>query len=206
MHESPLGGRRVRFPVAIAVAFYGTLAAAAAVWRLAVDGELPVRAAGAAASSPAQILAHALLGLLVGLLLVAASRMWVRHSRAAQALAHALAEAVGPLSLRAVWALALASGLAEEAFFRGALQPRVGWLAATLLFGLAHLAPRRDLAPWAAFAAVAGALFGVLFEVTGSLVAPATAHVVVNALNLQWLAGADARRHAAVDGATAIAD
>jgi uncharacterized protein len=203
MRKLPRGGRPSRFPVSIAVAFYAALAAAAVAWRLAVDGELPVRAVGAPAIGPARVLLHALLGMAVGLLLVVASRAWTHRSPAGRSLARALAEAVGPLPTRALLALALASGLAEEAFFRGALQPRVGWLVATLLFALAHLAPRRELAPWAAFAAVAGGIFGALFAATGSLVAPATAHVVVNALNLQWLARGGPARDEVATGTVA---
>ncbi len=104
-----------------------------------------------------------------------------------RALAQRLAEILGPLSGAQVVVLALASGLAEEAFFRGALQPRVGLVIASLLFGLAHLVPRRELAPWAGFAALAGVLLGALFDYTGNLLAPAIAHVLVNGVNLRWL-------------------
>lgn len=37
-------------------------------------------------------------------------------------------------------ALALSAGVVEEIFFRGLLQPRIGYLASTALFALAHLA------------------------------------------------------------------
>ena len=79
------------------------------------------------------------------------------------------------------------SGFAEEAFFRGALQPRVGWLAASVLFGLAHFAPSRALLPWTGFAIVAGGILGGLYAATGNLLAPVLAHALVNALNLRWL-------------------
>jgi hypothetical protein len=179
---------RRRFPVGLAVALYAALAAAALAWRALADAEPVWRGPGAPPPSTARLAAHVAVGAAVGLGLVAASRAWTRRSRAGRALARALADALGPLPTRSVWALALASGAAEEAFFRGALQPRTGWLAASLLFGLAHLAPRRDLAPWAVFAALAGCVFGALFEWTGDLAAPVVAHVLVNGLNLRWLA------------------
>jgi hypothetical protein len=109
-------------------------------------------------------------------------------------LAQRLAEILGPLSGAQVVVLALASGLGEEAFFRGALQPRVGLLLASLLFGMAHLVPRRELLPWAGFAALAGVLLGALFDYTGNLLAPATAHVFINAVNLHWLSRASTLR------------
>jgi hypothetical protein len=94
---------------------------------------------------------------------------------------------LGPVSLGRAWLFAGASGLAEEAFFRGALQPRVGWLAATLIFAATHFVPAPKLRVWALFALAAGALFGGLFAWTGDLLAPVLAHVLVNALNLRWL-------------------
>ena len=84
------------------------------------------------------------------------------------------------------------SAVAEEAFFRGALQPQLGLPATSLLFALAHFAPRRDLLPWTAFALAAGFALGALFEATGNLVAPTLAHAVVNAINL-WLLSRDYR-------------
>ena len=58
---------------------------------------------------------------------------------------------------------------------------------ASLVFGLAHFAPNRELLPWTGFAIVAGLLFGVLFWWTGNLIAPVVAHVVVNGINLPLL-------------------
>ena len=98
-----------------------------------------------------------------------------------------LAEALGSVSLPGAIALALASGIGEEMLFRGALQPRVGWLAAGVLFGLVHFAPRRELLPWTGFAILAGLLFGALFQATGNLIAPIAAHALVNAVNIPFL-------------------
>jgi hypothetical protein len=83
--------------------------------------------------------------------------------------------------------LACASGLAEEMFFRGALQPRVGFVMASLLFGLIHFVPRREFYPWTVFAVIVGFVFGWLFIATGNLVAPIVAHTVVNGINLPLL-------------------
>ena len=82
------------------------------------------------------------------------------------------------------WLLALLSGVAEEAFFRGALQPQVGLLAASLLFGAAHFVPRRELLLWTVFSIAAGLLLGWLFDATGNLVAPIVAHAGINGVNL----------------------
>ena len=131
-----------------------------------------------------------LIGLVAGLALVGMSRAWTARTASGAALAEAMAEVVGGLSLPAVVLLALVSGIGEEMLFRGALQPRVGWILATLLFAAAHFLPRPGLRVWALFALLAGGLFGGLFAWTGSLLAPAVAHVSVNALNLHWLSKA----------------
>jgi membrane protease YdiL (CAAX protease family) len=121
-----------------------------------------------------------------GLLVILLSDQLTRRTRSGESLARALGRLLGRLSLAECALLAAVSGLAEEAFFRGVLQPRIGLVAAALVFGLAHFVPRRELAPWALFAFAAGLLLGILFESTGNLVAPVVAHASINAVNL-WL-------------------
>jgi hypothetical protein len=175
-----------RIPVRWVVIFYGALGAAAVAWRFGADGMLPWRSSPDGPLPPPWLRLG--LGLAAGLALVAASRLLTARSHAGRALAEELARLLGPLSEQRAVGFALASGVAEEAFFRGALQPQVGLLAATLLFAAAHFVPRPGLYLWSLFALVAGALFGALFEATGDLLAPALAHVVVNGMNLRWLA------------------
>jgi membrane protease YdiL (CAAX protease family) len=191
----PQGGQPQSSLVPLALAFYAAMGLVAVVWRLASDGQTPFLAErGAALPGGGLLLCHTLLGLLAGGGVVVISRLCTRYSRAGRTLAVHLAAILGPLSGRSVVVLALASGLGEEAFFRGALQPQVGLPLACLLFGLAHLIPRRELAPWAAFAALAGVILGALFECTGNLVAPATAHALINGVNLRWLSRLAASR------------
>jgi len=199
--EEPLSPRGMdsRFPlVPLAVAFYSVLGMVAVAWRLLVDGQGPFWALAAPevgrGPEAGLLLWHALLGLLVGGGLIISSRLWIRSTRMGHVLAQRLAEILGPLSGAQVAVLALASGLGEEAFFRGALQPRVGLALASLLFAMAHLVPRRELLPWAGFAALAGVLLGALFDCTGNLLAPVTAHVLINAVNLHWLSRASTLR------------
>jgi membrane protease YdiL (CAAX protease family) len=172
-------------PLRWVLTFYGLLGAAAVAWRVWADGVLPWRISPDV--EPAPLWLRLGLGVGAGLALVAASREATARTRGGQALAEELARLLGPLSPRRALAFALASGLAEEAFFRGALQPRVGLALATLLFAAAHYVPRPGLRAWSLFALAAGLLFGVLFAWTGDLLAPAVAHALVNALNLRWL-------------------
>ena len=128
------------------------------------------------------------LGLLAGAGLLGLSAVATRFTRMGMRLADRMGEMLAGLSPGNALLLALASGLAEELFFRGALQPRVGVWFASLLFGLVHIGPGRDFLAWTVFAILAGGLFGGLFLWTGNLTAPVVAHVVVNAVNLPLLA------------------
>lgn len=76
--------------------------------------------------------------------------------------------------------LAALSGVGEEALFRGALQPEIGYVAASLLFGAAHVLPDRRYLLWTAWAVGAGFLFGALYVWTGGILAPALAHALHN--------------------------
>ena len=179
---------RARGLVRLALPFYGFLAALAMAWRWFVRDTWifvsPVAAEGAPAWAFRSSLA---LGLVIGLALVAASHVWTRFWPSGEEVSRSLGEAIGDLRPMECILLALASGFAEEMVFRGALQPEVGVLWASILFGLAHLVPRWPLILWTAFAVAVGAVFGLVFEWTGSLWAPVVAHVVVNAVNLPVL-------------------
>jgi membrane protease YdiL (CAAX protease family) len=182
--------------VPLAIAFYGAVFAIAAGWRLWADGVWPWWAGPAAPegwATPGAFALQLAVGVTLGALLIAFSRIFSARTESGRRLADELAAVVAGLSTRQALALAAVSGIAEEAFFRGALQPRVGWLAASVLFGLAHFHPRRELRAWSLSAALAGLAFAATFELTGTLVAPAVAHALINGVNLRWLA----KRHPA---------
>jgi membrane protease YdiL (CAAX protease family) len=171
--------------VPLAGAFYAVLALLAWGWRTGLGGQPLLTSTGPPGSVS---LAWALaLGVLAGLGVVVLSRVATLRTRAGRQLAATLAQSLPTLSRRDVVLLALASGVCEELFFRGAVQPSLGLGAASLLFALAHLIPRWPLVLWSVFALAAGLLFGLLYEHTGSVLAPAVAHVIVNGLNLGWL-------------------
>ncbi|MBA3610419.1 MAG: CPBP family intramembrane metalloprotease [Rubrobacter sp.] len=72
------------------------------------------------------------------------------------------------------------SGIGEEAFFRGAVQPEFGLVVAAVLFGILHVGPDRRYLFWTVWAVLAGLLFGGLYAVTGGLLASMLAHVLHN--------------------------
>ena len=173
--------------VRLAILFYGALLGVTMLWS-ALSG-FPLGFAGPeAADRGVAPLRDASVGLVAGLVVIFVSREFTRRSRWGEELARALAAVLGRLSWPECLALAALSGVAEEAFFRGALQPRLGLVAASLIFGLAHFVPRRELLPWAAFSIAAGFLLGFLFDATGNLLAPVITHALVNAVNLRHLA------------------
>ena len=191
MHEDPGQAEEPAAPhprslMRLALLFYGILFAAAALWAELAGRSLFFASPEAASRGidPAGDLAA---GLLAGTLVILLSRQLTERSRWGEQLARALAAVLGRLSIRECALLAILSGVGEEAFFRGALQPQVGLVAASLLFGLAHIAPRRELLPWTLFSLAAGFLLGALFDATGNLVAPVVTHILVNAVNLRFL-------------------
>ena len=181
-----------------AVAFYAALSLISVGWVAVRGGALFFVAAGPGGATPASLVGDSLLGIMLGACFVVCSQQFSMRTRSGRRTAQLLAEALGPLSVRACLLLALASAMGEELFFRGLLQPRIGLTAASLLFGLAHLAPRRELALWTISSVLAGFALGSLFEHTGNLLAPFAAHFTIIAINLRWLvvrhAGGDPRR------------
>ena len=170
----------------LATVAYGLLAAIALVWN-GWAGRPWVYLDASAAARGVDWGRDLGLGLAAAAAVIAVSQFLTARTRWGAALAEELTRALGPLTLFECAALAALSGFAEEVFFRGALQPRLGWLGASALFGIAHFAPRRALWPWTVFAFAAGLGLGALFAATGNLVAPIAAHTAINAVNLRLL-------------------
>jgi len=80
-------------------------------------------------------------------------------------------------------AVALISGLAEEALLRAFLQPIIGLIPAAVVFAVLHFVPDRKLWFWPLFALISGLLLGGLFEIWGYPAAAAT-HIVINTVAL----------------------
>ena len=172
-------GKRAVNPrfVRFAALFYGSLAVVAAVWcglrgfDVRPFGERPV--------------ASLLLGVLTAACTVSlgllAYRLLPVMRKISEELAPRLVDGADSTSLVLV---SVFSGVGEEAFFRGAVQQEFGLVIASLLFGLAHVGPDRRYLVWTAWATLAGFVFGVLYEVSGGLLAPVLAHAAHNAATL----------------------
>jgi len=193
--EPQAGERPAIDLVRAGLVFYGVMLAVGLVWRMGLYGEPILYASDEAAAQGVRWGRDLGLGVAAGVGVVLASHVFTEWTRMGDALARALAGTIGVMALPDLLLLAMASGLGEELLFRGALQPRVGLVWASLLFGCVHFVPRREFLPWTVFAILAGFLFGALFAWTGNLIAPVVAHTIVNGVNLPLLVrryGADA--------------
>lgn len=81
---------------------------------------------------------------------------------------------------------AAVAGFAEELLFRGLLQPWIGLVPASLLFGLAH-APTLELLAFSTWAASVGLLLGILYELTANLAHPVLVHGLYDAVALLYI-------------------
>ena len=173
--------------VRAALLFYGALGCIALVWRMSTPGASILHAPDHPTSFDG-VGGALLAGLLVGGISLGLSEALTRLSDLGESLADTLGESLVGISTADGILLAFASGVAEEMFFRGALQPAVGLVWASVLFGACHFLPRKELVLWSVYAVAMGFALGWLFEATGHLVAPMAAHVLVNAVNLPRLA------------------
>lgn len=176
----------------LAAVVYVPLAVAALAWawfggdRLAWALDAP----WLVAPYTARLALSLVLGLALALAVVAVTPVLVRRTRWASALHAELKEIITPLSSAEITWLALASGFAEELFFRGAMQPVWGLMLTSIIFGAVHVGPRRVLVAWTSWAFVMGLLLGLIFEWTGVLWGPVLAHVWINQRNMTFI-----RRH-----------
>jgi len=183
-----------RIPLALVV--YAVVALVAVVWGV-VRGSPDLYhhpAPWVTLAFPAGTVLALLSGLAVAAAAIASTRVLVRRTRWARALHNEFRDLLGPLSPSEITVFALSSGIAEEMLFRGALQPAVGLIASALIFGAVHMGPVRRFWAWTLWAAVMGLVFGLLYEITGELLAPVVAHALINYENLHYIDAYDPNR------------
>jgi membrane protease YdiL (CAAX protease family) len=176
----------------LALVVYGPLAVGALAWAWLGGGRFAWTLETPWLSAPyAERFALSLgLGLVLALAVVAVTPLLVERTQWARALHVELEAIISPLSLAEITWLALASGFAEELFFRGAMQPVLGLLITSVIFGAVHVGPKPVFFVWTTWAFVMGLLLGIIFELTGVLWGPVLAHVWINQRNMSFI-----RRH-----------
>jgi membrane protease YdiL (CAAX protease family) len=176
--------------VVLAVATEGALAAAA--WVVTRLINLPLPLGHVARDIVIGVAAAVVLSVINYALLTRAPSSWLVNG--VRAVYHeVLVPVFGALHPIAIGIIGLAAGLGEELFFRGLLQPTLGWLAASVLFGLAHTGGR-EMLPFATWAAVMGGALGGLALVTGGLTAPVVAHGMYDVMALAFIRRARVER------------
>jgi uncharacterized protein len=164
-----------------AIAVYATMAGIAVLWSL-ISGH-PIFWIG---ERPAisSVIGWMILGAIGGVAIVFLSRIYLDRFTWAQSLSDWFADILGPITWKDALVLALLSGFAEEMLFRGALQPTLGLIPTTIIFGLCHWPPRKELRPWTILTMVLGFFFGVATLASGHLTAAIVAHFMINFINL----------------------
>jgi hypothetical protein len=183
MAEAPDTGLESTQVVQAAWAFYLLLAVGGIVWIGIREETIPL----SLFFDPSAWWVDVAAGALTAFVLIAVWRYGMRRLAVARRLESRLGDVLGPLTGEQAVSLAIFSGIAEEIFFRGAVQGSWGWAWATILFALLHTGRGASLGLWTLFAGVAGGLFGGLVVWRGNLLAPIVAHFLVNAVNLTQL-------------------
>lgn len=169
-------------PLWVVVGFYGALAMIGLVWDAFLEKE-----PGVVLARPDTLWRDAAIGTAAGLLVVGLSRVLEARWAPARELALELRRSLGELTSFDVLIYALTSSVAEEIFFRGAMQTAIGWVATSVIFGFVHGGFAGRLWFWSVFALLMGFWLGWAALWTGSLLAPILTHFVTNLLNLRAL-------------------
>lgn len=128
-----------------------------------------------------------IVGTLFAVLVVGFTWLAVYVSRSFRRFVFTLTFFLGPLPFPLLFLSACCSGVAEELFFRGAMQPAWGVWWTSLNFALCHFPLIPQLLPWTLFTFVAGLGLGFLQESTQNLLAPISAHFWINFINFYFL-------------------
>jgi membrane protease YdiL (CAAX protease family) len=137
------------------------------------------------------------MGALLAATTVLASRVLARRTEWTRALHEALRPAVRDADGVTIACMAISSGVGEELLFRGLLVPLVGIVASSIGFGLLHQVRGPARWVWAVWACGMGALFALVFTVTGSLAGAVLAHVAINGANLRYIRDVEPAKGAA---------
>ncbi|MEQ9322862.1 MAG: CPBP family intramembrane glutamic endopeptidase [Polyangiaceae bacterium] len=191
---APMAGR-----IAVGYAVLASLAVALAV--ALRDGVPWMHPEPWMAMSPGLALAaSAGLGLVLSLVVIGGTRLTVSRLAWAKRLHIDLRPIAHGLSLGQIVLIALFSSLGEELLFRGLVQPWLGLLPTSVVFGLCHQMPGQARWVWVCWATFVGMAFGAIFAFTGSLLGAVLAHAVINAVNLVYLRDQDPMKRGGDDG------
>ena len=128
---------------------------------------------------------NVLIGVLIAVAVLSGSRAMRGTFQWARQLEDEFRFLLAPLDFGGILILAVASGIAEETFFRGIMQPVFGLWVTSIVFGLLHFPMNRRLIPWTISAIAMGFVFGLVYQSTESLLAVALGHGLINFFELR---------------------
>jgi membrane protease YdiL (CAAX protease family) len=158
--------------------FYGFLFAVGAVWMYGYSG----RPFDPWMST--HLLRDVAVGLGAGAALVLVTPVLVGRVKSLRALEREFGWMLGEQRAWECLYLALLSGAAEEYFFRGAMLAAWGPWLSLAAFAALHWPVRAEFRAWPITAALVGAVLTAQALWTGSVLAPAITHALINAVNL----------------------
>jgi hypothetical protein len=92
-----------------------------------------------------------------------------------------------PLNYLGIFYVSCIAGISEELFFRGGLQPIIGIVPTSIIFGLLHMGFYKKLLPYGLYAFILSVVFGYLFLIIGDLYACILCHFMINfTLGILW--------------------
>lgn len=123
-------------------------------------------------------------GACIGLVISALCLVGGRYISSIKKMEQEFSFLIGYQGVMDCFTLALFSSVAEELFFRGAVQHLLGIVGSAIVFGLLHWPIYPNLKSWPFFAFGMGIILGYEFELSGTILTPIATHFVVNFVNL----------------------
>ncbi|MDP7035859.1 MAG: type II CAAX endopeptidase family protein [Planctomycetota bacterium] len=181
-----------RVNIRLALGFYGLLLAGSILGSRWI-GHGPLHWIPSGKGFGNTILSSLLLGLATGGLVVGLGHLLTPYITFLQQMKEGFRE---PLLWVRTWKdifiLAVTSSVAEEALFRGCLQPAIGIGWTSLIFAFCHPPIHKKLIAWPLFAWLISYLLGNLYIYGGdALIAPILCHFTINFCNLGILTARD---------------
>lgn len=180
-----------RFPLWTSLLLYAILGVAAWTWIHVSKPRLNLKL-----WRSESVARDAAAGLAAGLAVVGVVQLGASRVRKFRSMETEFRSLLGRIPPGLIPILAVASGIGEEYFFRGALQTHLGIVVQAVAFGLLHWPVNERMIAWPFFALAAGLLFGALTLWAGNLWPAVLAHATINQVNLTILTmGNDERVH-----------
>ena len=134
-----------------------------------------------------RLIIHIFLGILISLPIIAINYLLMTKTSIFKEFIEYIREHIAYLDHFEIIAVALFSGIGEEILFRGILQHFIGFIFASLGFGLMHIGPTKKYLPWTLFALIMGFFLGSVRIYFGSLIVPIVIHACVNYASFRFL-------------------